>query len=337
MPAAPELPTPSTKKIMNSRNNILSKYIDAKRDRRRKARYRQKRLDLGLPAAVPLKPVSLNQEEKKAIASTEVIGTAKRKKLFVTRHFGWPISLGIHLLAAFLLTIYAIQEYIPEEPPVSLDFVEIPREPRDIERRPTIRPTTPPKTLIQAPQVRRTPTTVEIPREQARFYTPTDDLIDAGDAPTAGGVDIPEGIGDVQVEQKSVEIPTELGVKIERDSSIAPDDSELDIGADAGLGDRTIDAEVQVQVDQRPRPLTEIKPKYPEAAKRANKEAVVTVEFTVDVNGRATDIKVVEPKGFGFDEAAVEELKQTRFSPAKKGNTAVPMRVRIPIRFKLDD
>ena len=81
---------------------------------------------------------------------------------------------------------------------------------------------------------RSTPTAVEIPREQERFYTPTDDLIDAGDAPTAGGVDIPEGLGNIQVEQKSVEIPTELGVKIERDSSIAPDDSELDIGGGCG-------------------------------------------------------------------------------------------------------
>ena len=114
---------------MNSRNTILSKYLEAKQNRRRQARYRQKRLKMGLPAAVPLKPVPLNQEEKKEIASTEVIGTARRKKLFVTRHFSWPVSLGIHLIVALLLIIYAKQEYIPEEVPVFLDFVEPIREP----------------------------------------------------------------------------------------------------------------------------------------------------------------------------------------------------------------
>ena len=50
---------------------MLSKYIDAKQNRRRKAKYRQKRLDMGLPAAVQLKGVSLNQEQREAIASTE--------------------------------------------------------------------------------------------------------------------------------------------------------------------------------------------------------------------------------------------------------------------------
>ena len=116
---------------MNSRNSAISKYLEAKQDRRRKARYQQKRLNMGLPAAVPLKHLSLNQEQQKAIASTEAIGTAKQKKLFVTRHFGWPVSLGIHLLVAFLLTIYAVTEYIPEEPPVSLDFLEPVRQPRE--------------------------------------------------------------------------------------------------------------------------------------------------------------------------------------------------------------
>ena len=258
---------------MNSRNNILSKYIDAKQNRRRKARQQQKRLELGLPAAVPLKRVSLNPEEKKAIASTEAIGTARRKRLFVTRHFGWPVSLGIHLLVAFLLTLYVVQEYIPEEGPVFLDFVEPIREPRDIRRRNPIKPATPPKQLqIQPkPVPQATPTEVEIPREQARFYTPSDDLIDAGDAPTAGGISIPEGLGNIQVEQKRAEILTEApGVKIERDRSIAPEDSDLDILGCMGSGTAPLMPQVAVEVDQTPRASSgEIKPEVPfEAGRR---------------------------------------------------------------------
>ena len=339
MPLVPELPTLSAKTVMNTRSSMLSKYIDAKQNRRRKAKYHQKRLKMGLPAAVPLKHLSLDQQEKEAIASTEVIGTARRKKLFVTRHFGWPISLGVHLIAAFLLTIYAVQEYIPEDIPVSLDFVEPVREPRRIRSR-SIKSVKPPDSVqVRALRTPRSaPTAIEIPREGDQFYTPTDDLLDAGEGPTAGGISIPKGLGNIQVEQGRAEIPTEApGVKIERDTSIAPEDSDINIPDDAGLGDRNIDVQVEVQVDQKPSVLRKVEPKYPEAARRANREAVVMVEFTVDVNGKATDIKVAKPKGFGFDEAAIEAIKKWRFTPAKKGGESVPMRVRQPIRFNLDD
>ena len=326
---------------MNSRNSAVSKYLEAKQNRRRQAKYRQKRLNMGLPAAVPLKHVSLNQEEKEAIASMEVIGTAKQKRLFVARHFGWPLSLGIHLLVAFLLTFYAVQEYISEEVPVFLDFVERVQQPRRIRSR-VIRSVKPPDSVrvqeLRTPK--QTPTDVEIPREEARFYTPTEDLLDAGEAPTGGGISIPEGLDNIQVEQHRAEIPTEApGVKIERDTQIAPDDADIDDLPDAGLDDRTIDAEVGVQVDQKPRPLSTPKPKYPRAARRAEREAVVELEFTVGVDGRATDIKVIkeEPKGFGFGEAAIEAVKRWRFAPAKKGGKSVPMRVKIPIRFTLED
>ena len=320
---------------------MLSKYIDAKQNRRMKTKYRQKRLNMGLPAAVPLKHVSLDQEEKKAIASTEAVGTARQKKLFVTRHFGWPVSLGVHLFAGFLLTIYAVQEYIPEDIPVSLDFVEPVREPRRIRSR-TIKSVKPPDSVqVRALRTPRSaPTTVEIPREQAQFYTPTDDLLDTGEGPTSGGVAIPEGIGNIQVQQHRAEIPTEApGVKIERETSIAPEDSELGDIPDAGLDDRAIDAQVEVQVDQKPRLLRKVDPKYPQAARRINKEGVVVIEFTVDVEGRAADIKVIkeDPAGFGFDDAAIEAVERWRFTPAKKDGESVPMRVRQTVRFSLDD
>ena len=60
----------------------------------------------------------------------------------------------------------------------------------------------------------------------------------------------------------------------------------------------------------------------------------MVVEFTVDVDGKATDIKVVDPKGSGFDEAAIEAIKKWHFTPAKKDGVSVPMRVRQPIRYR---
>lgn len=335
----PELPAPSAKTAMNSRNSKLSEYLTAKQNRRKKTIQRRRRLAAGLPAVAPLKRVSLDHKQQEAIASVEAIGTAKRKRPFVTRHFAWPVSLGLHLFAAFLLTLYVVQEYIPESESVSLAFVNPIREPRVIRRRPPIKPAAPAKKLqIQAQRVpRSTPAAVEIPTEEARFYTPEDDLVDAEAGPTAGGVAIPEGLGSIQVEQQRAEIPTEaLELKIERSTSIAPEDSEIDI-SDAGLGGRTIEAEGLVEVEQKPRFLRKVEPKYPEPAKRAALEGVVELEATIGVDGMAKEIKVVKPLGFGCDEAAVEALKKSRFTPAKRGTEAIPKRIRIKFRFTLDD
>jgi len=295
---------------------------------------------MGLPAAVPLKHVSLNQEEKKAIGSTEAIGTAKQKRLFVTRHFAWPVSLGVHIFAGFLLTVYAITEYIPEPPPVSLDFVELPPKARGIIRQPQIKPTKPPeRLLVQTQRVQQVQQAIEIPKEEAQLHTLGGNLTPVEDAPGVGSIDIPKGPA-VQVQQKSVQIVDNAPkVSISRTTSIAPKGTDLSDVPDPGLGDRTIDAEVQVEVDQRPRTLSTPDPKYPPAARRAEREGLVDLEFIVGVDGRASDITVIkeEPKGFGFGDAAIEAVKRWRFVPAKKGGESVPMRVKIPIRFTLDD
>ena len=326
---------------MNSRNSAVSKFLEAKQNRRQQARYREKRLKMGLPAAVPLKHVSLNQEEKKAIASTEAIGTAKQKRLFVTRHFGWAVSLGIHLFAAILLTLYAVQEYIPEAEPVFLNFVELPPKARDIRTLTPIKPVKPAdRVIIQAPRTpRSTPTAVEIPKEEAQLPTLGRDLTPVQDAPGVGSINIPKGPA-VRVPQKGVQIVDNAPkVTISRTTSIAPEDTDLSDVPDPGLGDRTIDAEVEVEVDQRPRTLSAPDPKYPAAARRAEREGLVDLQFIVGVDGRASDITVIkeEPKGFGFGDAAAEAVKRWRFVPAKKGGASVPMRVKIPIRFTLDD
>ena len=88
---------------------------------------------------------------------------------------------------------------------------------------------------------------------------------------------------------------------------------------------------------EHPRILKKVDPKYPEAARRVEQEGLVTIEFTVDVDGKAVDIKVVKPIGSGFDEAAIEAVKKWRFTPAKRGGEHVPMRVQVPIRFTLED
>jgi TonB family protein len=47
------------------------------------------------------------------------------------------------------------------------------------------------------------------------------------------------------------------------------------------------------------------------------------------------NVRVVQPAGYGFDEAAAEAIKKSKFKPAYINDQPVPVRIRLPIRFKL--
>lgn len=91
------------------------------------------------------------------------------------------------------------------------------------------------------------------------------------------------------------------------------------------------------QVGQMPRMKTVVKPAYPEAAKRANVEGVVILQVEIDASGTVMDAQVVKSLGSGCDEAALEAVKQTSFVPAYEDGKPVPVRIRIPYRFKIGE
>jgi protein TonB len=76
--------------------------------------------------------------------------------------------------------------------------------------------------------------------------------------------------------------------------------------------------------------------RYPTAAMRARQEGWVLVSFTVDAEGRTTDIKVVEsqPRRV-FDRAAEDAVGRYRFNPAMKNGVAVSTTKQQRIEFKL--
>jgi len=88
---------------------------------------------------------------------------------------------------------------------------------------------------------------------------------------------------------------------------------------------------------QPPQFLHKVAPKYPEMARRAQKEGVVWLEAFIGTDGIPLDIRVTEGIGFGCDAAAVAALKKSRFVPAKRGEEAVALRIQIPYRFTMTD
>lgn len=98
-----------------------------------------------------------------------------------------------------------------------------------------------------------------------------------------------------------------------------------------GAGFRSI-----AQVSQLPHFQTEVKAQYPEAAKRANIEGVVILQVDIDATGAVKMVQLIQGLGYGCDEAALAAVQQSSFTPAYAGDEPVPVRIRIPYRFKFD-
>lgn len=76
--------------------------------------------------------------------------------------------------------------------------------------------------------------------------------------------------------------------------------------------------------------------RYPSAARRARQAGWVLVSFTIDTDGRTSDVKVVDSQpGRIFDRAATDAIKRYRFTPAMKNGVAVASVKQQRIEFKL--
>lgn len=78
-------------------------------------------------------------------------------------------------------------------------------------------------------------------------------------------------------------------------------------------------------VDEKPSPNMPPPFRAPNEVKSVEKDAYLVLSFCVDPSGRAYDIRVVDekPVGLGMAQAGREALRQTSFSPAKRGGLPV--------------
>lgn len=63
-------------------------------------------------------------------------------------------------------------------------------------------------------------------------------------------------------------------------------------------------------------------------------KATATVSCRISSKGKLTDIKVVEPIGYGIDKQIVEQLKSKQFTPLKQDGMATSCAVIIDIPIK---
>ena len=324
------------------RSNTLGAYLETKQKQQRKREKHRKRMAAGLPVSTPLKPVSLSAEEKQAVSAAQTAVQEERgSRKRATKPLALVVSAGFHVIFVWLIAVFIIQAKFVDNDVVSVDLFRA--EPLQEKRRldPRVRKEIPREAVINKTLLPRRPVTTaaNVPAGNGGFTIPADDL--TGTLPA--GAD--QGPQFKEIDNKpSVSAPKTTIVTT--NTTIAPvrntKPSIRDPIQDAtDLPDLDpVAPEITVTggtTTQPPRFRQKKKPKYPELARRAGKEGIVTLEATIGTDGIATDIKVVEKLGDGFDEAAIAALKAARFVPAKQGKKNVAMRIRIPYRFTLDD
>lgn len=94
------------------------------------------------------------------------------------------------------------------------------------------------------------------------------------------------------------------------------------------------DDKVEPQETRPPRPFRRLKPPYPEAAARAEVEAVVDVLVDVDARGEISHLEIARWAGYGLDESVIDTVKQMHFFPAMRAGVAIPMRVLLRYNFR---
>jgi periplasmic protein TonB len=74
---------------------------------------------------------------------------------------------------------------------------------------------------------------------------------------------------------------------------------------------------------------------YTEFAKRADIEGTVVIEILINKNGDVEDAKIIQSLNSGLDEIALQAVKDTKFIPGMQRDKPVRVRMKIPIKFKL--
>lgn len=86
----------------------------------------------------------------------------------------------------------------------------------------------------------------------------------------------------------------------------------------------------------RPRGGYQIKPRYPESARRQGIEGTALLRFQVLTDGRIGEVLVERSAGHpDLDLAAVQAIKRWRFEPARRNHRAVAAWAVLPVEFRL--
>lgn len=91
---------------------------------------------------------------------------------------------------------------------------------------------------------------------------------------------------------------------------------------------------IRVSALQAPRKIRDVAPRYPPIAQASRVEGVVILEAVISEDGSVQDVRVLRSKAL-LDDAAVEAVRQWRFTPTLLGGQPVPVVMTVTVSFSL--
>ena len=83
-----------------------------------------------------------------------------------------------------------------------------------------------------------------------------------------------------------------------------------------------------------PHLVRKVEPEYSPLAHADHIQGTVVLQLVVSTKGRAADIQVISPLGYGLDESAIAAIQKWEFVPGHKNSVAVPVRATITVNFR---
>lgn len=216
-----------------------------------------------------------------------------------------PISIGVHLVALLLVLIIPLVADV-SVPRVWVDLPDyvrlapMPPPPPAITVRSAAPKAAPGPVLNRAPTT--APPTIEPEGPERPPAAPPDLPAASGEGGVPGGVGIESGTGSVMMPVP--EAPRQPGpVRV-------------------------------AQLPIAPRKIADARPLYPEFARTARVEGTVVLEAVLDPAGRVTQLRVIKSVPL-LDQAALDAVRQWRYTPSMYGGQPVSVLMTITIRFTL--
>jgi TonB family protein len=91
----------------------------------------------------------------------------------------------------------------------------------------------------------------------------------------------------------------------------------------------------QGDVDRKAKLISAIDPPSNEFAQKNGVAGMAMYHVVVGTDGKAGEIAVGRPIGFGLDENAVKSIQQAKFEPAAKGGQPVPVVLNLVVQFRI--
>ena len=184
-------------------------------------------------------------------------------------------------------------------------------------------------TAVDNPIVLGPPPMLSLPEIPIRV-TPPERILPSTGVPVA----VPEEDAPIDINVPTTE---DLRAYVESQARIGhgdPGDERVDL---EDFGELLPAPDSFVDYDEAPLTVIEVLPVYPEVARRAGIEGVVSINVLIGRDGGVRDVRVVMPSGAnaGFEEAAIKAAWQTTWKPAISNGEPVAVWVIYKIVFKL--